>query len=40
LEKKKMEQVLPGSGGGWGGEVAQTIYTHVSKYKNDKRRAK
>jgi hypothetical protein len=21
-----------------GGEVAQTMYTHVSKYKNDKRR--
>jgi hypothetical protein len=22
--------------GGGGGEVAQTMYTHVSKYKNDK----
>jgi hypothetical protein len=28
-----VEQVLPRSGGG---EVAQIMYTHVSKYKNDK----
>jgi hypothetical protein len=25
-----------GLGGWWGEEVAQTMYTHVSKYKNDK----
>jgi hypothetical protein len=42
LEKKRVEQVLPRSGGrgggGWGvrGEVAQTMYTHVSKCKSDK----
>jgi U3 small nucleolar RNA-associated protein 14 len=39
LEKRE-EHVLPGSGGwgngGVGGEVAQTIYTHVNKCKNDK----
>jgi hypothetical protein len=41
-ENKREEQVLPKSreaGGeqwGWSGEVAQTIYTHVSKCKNDK----
>jgi uncharacterized membrane-anchored protein len=29
-----VEQVLPGSG--WWGEVAQTMYTNVSEYKNDK----
>jgi hypothetical protein len=43
LENKRVEQVLPGSGGGGGEdrrweEVAQTMYTHVSKYKNDKRK--
>jgi hypothetical protein len=37
LEKKRAEQVLSGSRGlEVGGEVAQTMYTHVSKYKNDK----
>jgi hypothetical protein len=30
--KKRAEQVLPGSGV-WG-EVAQTVYIRVSKYKN------
>jgi hypothetical protein len=34
LEKKRAEQVLPGSTG-WG-VVAQTMYTHGSKYKNEK----
>jgi hypothetical protein len=33
-EKKKAEQVQPGSGGL--GKVAQTIYTHVNKCKNGK----
>jgi hypothetical protein len=43
--KKRAEQVLPGSGGGesgwvrggegWRGAVAQTMYTHVSKCKNN-----
>jgi hypothetical protein len=38
--EKRAEQVLPGSWGwGWG-EVAQTMYTHVSKCKNDKRKEK
>jgi hypothetical protein len=32
---KRVEQVLPRSRVWWG-EVAQTMYTHVSKYKNDK----
>jgi hypothetical protein len=32
--EKRVEQVLPGSG--WWGEVAQTMYTNVSEYKNDK----
>jgi hypothetical protein len=30
--EKRVEQVLPGSGE----EVAQTMYTHISKCKNDK----
>jgi hypothetical protein len=36
-EKKRAEQVLSGIGG-WdcGGEVAQIIYTHVNKCKNNK----
>jgi hypothetical protein len=33
LEKKRAEQVLPGSRGGE--EVAQKIYTYVSKCKNN-----
>jgi hypothetical protein len=37
LENKRVEQVLPRKGGdGMSGEVAQTMYTHVSKCKNDK----
>jgi hypothetical protein len=39
LEKKRVEQVLPGSGkGSLGGreEVAQTMYARVSKCKHDK----
>jgi hypothetical protein len=37
---ERVEQVLPGSVGCWGGrEVAQTMYTHVSKCKNDKIKA-
>jgi hypothetical protein len=35
--EKRVEHVLPGSVGG-GGEVAQTMYTHISKCKNDKRK--
>jgi hypothetical protein len=35
LEKKSTEQFLTGSRG-WRGEGAQTMYTHVSKCKNDK----
>jgi hypothetical protein len=35
LENKRAEQVLPGSVC-VGGEVAQTMYTHVSKCKNNK----
>jgi hypothetical protein len=40
-EHKRAEQVLPGSQlWGWvgerSGEVAQTMYTHISKCKNDK----
>jgi hypothetical protein len=31
-----VEQVLPGSGGGVEGEVAQTMNTHVNKCKNNK----
>jgi hypothetical protein len=35
--EKRTEQILPGSGdGGKGGEVAQTMYTHLSKCENDK----
>jgi hypothetical protein len=34
-ENKRVEQVLPGSQG-WE-RVAQIMYTHVSKCKNDKR---
>jgi hypothetical protein len=37
-ENKRVEQVLPGRGWGKGEEVAQIIYTHVSKCKNDKRK--
>jgi hypothetical protein len=33
LENKRVEQVLPGSGCG---EMAQIMYTHVRKCKNDK----
>jgi hypothetical protein len=33
LENNRVEQILPGSGGVG---VAQTMYTHVSKCKNDK----
>jgi hypothetical protein len=37
---QEVEQDLPGSGCVWGHgrweEVAPTMYTHVSKYKNDK----
>jgi hypothetical protein len=36
LENWRAEQVLPGSRGGGGGvEVAQIMYTHVSKRKNN-----
>jgi hypothetical protein len=39
-----MEQVLPGSreveGGQEEGKMAQTMYTHVSKCKNNKRKKK
>jgi hypothetical protein len=37
--EKRAEQVLPGNWGERGSagkEVAQTMYTHVSKFKNDK----
>jgi predicted RNA-binding protein YlqC (UPF0109 family) len=34
--EKRVEQILPGRQG----EVAQTIYTHVSKCKNNKNRRK
>jgi hypothetical protein len=34
-ENKREEQVLPGSGGRVLVGVSQTIYTHVSKCKND-----
>jgi hypothetical protein len=33
-ENKRAKQVLPGSGVGRG-EVAQIMYIHVSKFKND-----
>jgi hypothetical protein len=29
--EKRAEQVLPGSKGGQGGEMAQTMYAHVNK---------
>jgi hypothetical protein len=36
-ENKRVEHVLLRSGGGgWGGGVAQIMYTPVSKCKNDK----
>jgi hypothetical protein len=35
-ENKGVEQVLPGSEWGEEGKVAQTVYAHVSKCKNDK----
>jgi hypothetical protein len=34
LENKRVEQVLPGGGGG--GDVAQIIYTHESICKHNK----
>jgi hypothetical protein len=44
LENKRAEQVLPGKGVGWrgegggnGSEVAQTMYTHMNKSKNNKK---
>jgi hypothetical protein len=37
LENKRAEEFLPRSG--WG-EVAQTIYTHASKCKNNKLKLK
>jgi hypothetical protein len=33
-ENKRVEQVLPGSGGS--GEMTQIMYTYASKCKNDK----
>jgi hypothetical protein len=42
LENKRAEQVLPESEKGWvrgeeqGVEVAQTMYTHMNKCKNNK----
>jgi hypothetical protein len=37
LENKRVELVMPGSGGEMGGEkLAQIMYTYVSKCKNDK----
>jgi Rps23 Pro-64 3,4-dihydroxylase Tpa1-like proline 4-hydroxylase len=41
LENKRVEQVLPrcrGRGDRVRQEVAQTLYAHVSKYKNHKRK--
>jgi hypothetical protein len=37
-QNKRVEQVLPGSGGGWGTreKVAYIMYMQVSNYKNDK----
>jgi hypothetical protein len=35
-EDKKVEQVLPRSRGRGEGEVAQIMYIHISKCKNDK----
>jgi hypothetical protein len=38
VEKKRAEQVLPGS---WvWGDVAQTMYTHVNKCKNNEMKNK
>jgi hypothetical protein len=36
-ENKRLEQVLPGSGGRYR-EGAKTMYKHVSKCKNDKKK--
>jgi hypothetical protein len=36
IRKQEAKQVLTRSGGWRSGEVAQTMYTHVSKCKNDK----
>jgi hypothetical protein len=36
LENKRAEQVLPRSGDGGGGKVVHIMYTHVSRFKNDK----
>jgi hypothetical protein len=36
-ENKRVEQVLPGRRGQRDREVAQTMYTHVSKCKNNKK---
>jgi hypothetical protein len=42
LKNKRAEQVLPGSkgvgGGGQGGVVAQTMYRHMNKCKNNNKR--
>jgi hypothetical protein len=35
-ENKRVEQVLPGSGGGRERKVAQIMYMHVNKRKNSK----
>jgi hypothetical protein len=38
-QRREAEQILPGSGvGGW--VMAQTMYTHLNKCKNNKRRKK
>jgi hypothetical protein len=39
-ENKRTEQVLPGSRGMGRVEVAQTMYTYVSKCKNNKNKNK
>jgi hypothetical protein len=31
--EKRAEEVLPGSKEGWGGEMAQTMYSHMNKEK-------
>jgi CRISPR/Cas system CSM-associated protein Csm5 (group 7 of RAMP superfamily) len=38
FNKIKEQQGRTGLAGGWGGWEAQTIYTHLSKCKNDKRK--
>jgi hypothetical protein len=44
LENKRAEPVLPrgvggkGSTGEQGGEMTKTMYTHMNKYKNNKKR--